>query len=1274
VINKSFLNTVENINKLFISLSNLVNSPVDFTKIEWLDSSGNIIDVNVPSLGYIQNELKRIDENIKRLMGLENASFIKNADGTVSKIISYDLEKSLTPPTSLPFNSKFSIKNNLFFENFLNPMLVVKFDVSNFATINTNKFIVRRVILDIDTDTKKSYFNAFLLNRTDINPDEYETDLIDNGINYTFDDNTFEITPTVHKYYGDFDVINISDVEMNVNEVIIRKKKYVLNTLKYSNALNVLPNSESIKINDLVRYKNSIFKIVNVFKDENAIILDRISGYDIIPVGANVLHIYNGDLVTQYLEVPVNKDEYQIIFIKPVDKIFNVTTNKWSNGVAFYSGDLVPDFDTVSSSLNEFYRNYVLDFGKVFNGITKEDFIPAYLGIKPDAPNLNPDDFKVVQINAHKNNDALIDEIKNKISEKIKIQTELDNIKNTLEQKKLTLFTNSNLTAEERNNLNKEIQNLTKEYNVKFTNYASIVSNLSLMKQSNPDLFESPKYRIRGFFEIPKAKKSPNTRDQEVIQFIIEYRYLNKNKSSVQTQQFNFRKIDGQVITASFSNWNVIKSPIRKKVYDEKLGIFVWDTEKVEDPNVVNINQLDIPISKNESVEIRIKSISEAGYPFNPLESDYSNIITIDFPDELIQDNGISNLLENIDKELTIANLRKELDGLGLSTHLSKSTFIGDKYFAHDSNQIASGFFNNAGNQISLYDKTLEMQSQIELLTSLLEKSKVYPFITIIEENGKEHVIRPNSVIKLFAGYYLDEIDKLDPSERKGAIITKTYTIRIKNTAAKQLELFSKYFGGLNQRIFNTTDPSAMFTSKGNWYKESLKSSDILYNLYQKYDYVPLNHLSVSSNDVSNSNLFSSRNMQSPQVRGQYLYLRFLNVTLNDSEPLYNEGYTIDSSGNVTEMERTDYYIKDPYPSTTQLYPSANRVFFPYFPSSSTAPTAPFIWDWTASPQYDLNGNPVGNGKLSNFCIHILHPLLKTQKPFEALMFPGITITGYKKDKVYGNVPIADKPEVYPAFYHSKYFNLYTGSNYFDNYGKKSVTEKVPEYIAISQLNYRNNFYELPESVWINILKTAANLSSTPTSLSGFTYPINVFTDPTNINNYLFNFISDLTKFIYPNKLGFFDYDRYLIGRDTCGCYLYVSPTTYDQILVNGQDASALKVFNQNEFVDIPVVFQYRMMDFYGPDEENGLGVIMGYDVNNTNQIFETDASVNFTLKKRIGVDVYVNNNDSIFSFDVEVSAKLRNTNKNINISNIGNAVVEIKLNESVPKQSLSDL
>ena len=52
----------------------------------------------------------------------------------------------------------------------------------------------------------------------------------------------------------------------------------------------------------------------------------------------------------------------------------------------------------------------------------------------------------------------------------------------------------------------------------------------------------------------------------------------------------------------------------------------------VNDPDIVNINQVDIPITPNEKVEIRIASVSEAGFPYNPLKSDYSTSVTVDFP------------------------------------------------------------------------------------------------------------------------------------------------------------------------------------------------------------------------------------------------------------------------------------------------------------------------------------------------------------------------------------------------------------------------------------------------------------------------------------------------------------------------------------------------------------------------------------------------------------------------------------------------------------------
>ena len=57
--------------------------------------------------------------------------------------------------------------------------------------------------------------------------------------------------------------------------------------------------------------------------------------------------------------------------------------------------------------------------------------------------------------------------------------------------------------------------------------------------------------------------------------------------------------------------------------------------EDVTNADTPNINQIDIPVQSNERVDIRIKSISEVGWPESPVESDWSEIITIDFPDDL---------------------------------------------------------------------------------------------------------------------------------------------------------------------------------------------------------------------------------------------------------------------------------------------------------------------------------------------------------------------------------------------------------------------------------------------------------------------------------------------------------------------------------------------------------------------------------------------------------------------------------------------------------------
>jgi hypothetical protein len=43
--------------------------------------------------------------------------------------------------------------------------------------------------------------------------------------------------------------------------------------------------------------------------------------------------------------------------------------------------------------------------------------------------------------------------------------------------------------------------------------------------------------------------------------------------------------------------------------------VYTWLTEDITNPDLPNINQLDISIQSNEKIDIRIKSISEVGWP-----------------------------------------------------------------------------------------------------------------------------------------------------------------------------------------------------------------------------------------------------------------------------------------------------------------------------------------------------------------------------------------------------------------------------------------------------------------------------------------------------------------------------------------------------------------------------------------------------------------------------------------------------------------------------------
>jgi hypothetical protein len=140
-------------------------------------------------------------------------------------------------------------------------------------------------------------------------------------------------------------------------------------------------------------------------------------------------------------------------------------------------------------------------------------------------------------------------------------------------------------------------------------------------------------------------------------------------------------------------------------------------------------------------------------------------------------------------------------------------------------------------------------------------------------------------------------------------------------------------------------------------------------------------------------------------------------------------------------------------------------------------------------------------------------------------------------------------------------------------------------------------------------------------------------------------------------KTAFDTFDQYMLGKQSCGAYLFMGTDDHVTIQVSGDSIQSTKsiAFGNSNSISIPIVFQYRMTDYYGvgTGSSGGLGNIAGDT---------TGATTNVTYTKRIGLDIYTAYND-IYQFDLELFAKYKSDNLNINV-----------FPSATVSQSLSDL
>lgn len=1113
-------NSLETIDKI----SNAVSSTEDSVKLVLTDPNDpkKTVEYVIPSFGYLKSEIDRLSASLNTMTNITDGagSRIRLSDGTYRKIIASKVPSEAPTITHVDHITNFNFKSNWFFEDMLNPSLYVTWDMSNQISPETERVMIQRYILKCDTQAKIDAFNKDLKGRNDIDYKGFLTFLLNNRIKYTLDDEIKDLPPRSRRYFGTFSVIRIDmEKDLNGNNV----KRYILDSLEFTDTRSGFENTRLLSVGDFVEVNSNPtttrFEVIFVDSAENKIGLKCIEGSEGVRIGADTLKISASQDTLVSADIPVGFDEREVIFVKSIDPDSNIPSTKWSPGVAFYSNELTyVDDSGATQTLQKFYQRNVIDFGQVLLSYATDYYPSIREGIIPNKPVLNyasgEGDFKIVQINTQLTEAADNETFRSLVSDKIKVQSELDNIANEIAKQKELIQTTQYISTNDKLKEQSKLNTLIDNQSILSSNYNSIVNNIKARYESGS--VATPKYRIRGFWDIPDSKISPSSGEQKIIKFKIRYRYLSEYGNANKEEEFTYTSGNASV-TGRFSNWNEIETKLRGRVKTSS----GWEWEKIDtsNPDVVNINQLDIPINPGEQVEIQVKSVSEAGWPSNPLESDWSDPIVVAFSDfaELEADD-LSELISQNRVDAAVANVTKMFSGN--VAHMSSSFYTNDKYFAHTAESITSGFLSPEQTPITLYDKLQDLQNQITMIIEQINSTIGDVIVTLVDnaDEQKVYTLSEGETTYINAGDYLSTLKSQGVDTPKGEIVTKTFYLDISSDAQSGLFLFSKLGGDRFSMCPSTIDMQKVVkedgNADGNTYDDydnvinPSTTSNTYYYEQGRYDLVPIN---LTNPEVIDFQIGSPSMYQSAQCRGQFVYSRFRNI-----------GDTFDMYANKSVSGRPVFDESAPFGDSEIIY---------NIPSDDTGD----ITEKQKEIYNQLTGSnieQVGDG-----IEKIIYRLPKTWKKPD-----GASVKNLKNNRTLvriNNLTDTSATAIAKSMkaVHTRLSNL---SN--ENSSLFTIIPKIQSAYGFSDLG---KIYD--------------------EELSKF--------DNTDDNG---------TTYITTHKIGYEDRDKLAIGPESCNSYLFLSPVNHSEIQVDGDTLDSTKSIKSNESLRVPIIYQFRMTDAKG--------------------------------------------------------------------------------------------
>ena len=858
------LEQMQSLTKTNLQILKAINDSF-FTKRDHLVVNIDDNQYVIPSFISLENKVNALQEGLQNIISAPKTGEAHfNFDGNSQAI---EVRGFTCTPNSLKLKpvTEYGVESNDIFKDFITPNAYVKLALTgddcyipnDITTVNVKKVIAK-------SDEMKNVFSALI--GEGVSSSIAYSDILmrianyDEDIDYVDYDTVYQLP--IRKSIGSgMYVIKSIDKDVIDSDLIER----ITLTISSSTPLVYKLFDETIEKklqagDELVTFDDSAkMRIVEVRSNTNQIVVEVLNG-DYLNLVADTGDISKvSDLSKlkffspidfdndKYIKIPLEEDQYVAVFVAPLNSRMNIQS-PWGSGVLFNTHKLLKD----DKEFGVYYKENVKNIGDILyeltsiinNSITKysRDEFTEFANFKPI---IDHKSLSVVQINKHLNDSQVVQNIRSLYSQKKQYKVELESVQKSIDNINSTL---SSIDFDDTSNIRTIYETQLSEYNKKktelVTSISSIMNEISISVSDSEVPIESAKYHIRGFYDWMSIDESLLKKEyKDHIQgILVQYRYKNKNKET------------GNAVTLSsgiYSDWNVMDGfnrHLTPSIVDGTSNYIFTYQDDNSNLNEPSFNQIDIPISQGETVDIRMKVVYDFAYPFAEMTSSWSDIVNIEFPSEFLKDVNIIDIIEENNNEIESNRFESILRNEGITSHIDDKLVDQDITYLHRPEYIASGFYTSERRVIPLKDKLSSMDTDILTLKDTVLGSNTDNLEVSVLSDESEHIVKPNQSNLILLSTDIED---------------SVVTLQLANKSdSHTINLYSMFPGNRNTEISSNT-PSK-FTN------EDFIDVNIAYNV--TYEKEEDNKKTVVSLIITNKEQEGYKPRK--QVCNQYIYFR----------------------------------------------------------------------------------------------------------------------------------------------------------------------------------------------------------------------------------------------------------------------------------------------------------------------------------------------------------------------------------------------------------------